>query len=66
LQETEESVVILDLRDEQAEEKTIIKTPAEVKAAASQPFFLKRVARRIKAKLLEWWDILGEEDYEYY
>jgi hypothetical protein len=65
MQETEEeTVVILDLQDEeQAEENTINKAKVEVKATESQVFFLKRVIRRVKEKLLEWWDILGEDEY---
>jgi hypothetical protein len=65
MQETEEeAVVILDLQDEeQAEENTINKAKVEVKATERQVFFLKRVIRRVKEKLLEWWDILGEDEY---
>ena len=68
MQETEEkAVVILDLQDEeQAEENAINKAKVEVKATERHVFFLKRVIRRVKEKLLEWWDILGEDEYGQY
>jgi hypothetical protein len=67
MQEAEEaSVVILDLEDEQTEGNTVTKARAEVKANAKQAFILKRVMRRVKRKLLDWWDILGEDDYGQY
>lgn len=73
MQETEEkAVVILDLQDEdQTDENNHNvtefpeknKTEAEIKETPKSPFFLKKAIRRIKGKLLEWWDILGEDEY---
>ena len=33
------------------------------KTAKKQPFCLNQVTRRIKKKLLEWWAVLGEDEY---
>lgn len=70
MQETEEETVItLDLQEEdQTNENDRIviecpkKTRAEIKENARPPFFLKRVIKRVKRKLLEWWNILGEDE----
>lgn len=69
MQETEEeTVVTLDLQDEDRTTENDrgvlqrLKTKAETKEIKRQPFFLKRVIRRVKGKLLEWWDILGEDE----
>lgn len=61
MQENEEkTAVIIDLQDEQAEEKTIAKAKAEVKEVAGKPFFLKWAFRRVEGNLLDWWDTPAE------
>jgi hypothetical protein len=76
MQETEEkAAIILDLQDEDqtgendrsvTEFPKKTKTKAEIKKTPKSPFLLKRVIKRIKEKLLEWWDILGEDEYGQY
>ena len=76
MQETEEiTTVFLDIQNENEKNESDsdvngpakrTKKNAKIKKTISQSFFFKRIINGVKGKLLEWWDILGEDEYDKY